>query len=158
MAPRKTISNNVHQNANLTRKDTILICASLAGVLVSILQFAFTALLKLSQTATPSTLFMVTTCCSHARAATQAAASDREVLPANVRPSHYDLLIAPNPAIFSPEKEVKVEEFTFNGQVSIVVSVEEDTDCVCVNSSELEIRSVELIINESEKYNCFCRV
>lgn len=62
--------------------------------------------------------------------------ADREVLPTNVKPLHYDLTLEP---IFST--------FKFNGQETIDFHVNEDTDYITLNSLEIEIQ--EAIINGS---------
>ena len=94
---------------------------------------------------------MVSTCCAKVRAGQRNQLEDeREVLPASSRPTHYDLTIAPNPAMFG--EDAKVEDFTFTGSVSISLDVCEDTDSIVLNSSELEIKSCELVVNDAEKY------
>ena len=93
---------------------------------------------------------MVSTCCAKVRAGQHQLEDEREVLPASSRPTHYDLTIAPNPAMFG--EDAKVEDFTFTGSVSISLDVCEDTDSIVLNSSELEIKSCELVVNDAEKY------
>ncbi|KAK6198853.1 alanine/arginine aminopeptidase [Scheffersomyces amazonensis] len=59
--------------------------------------------------------------------------SDREVLPNNVKPLHYDLTIEP---IF--------ENFTFKGEVTIDLHVLERTDYISLNSLQIEIQESKL--------------
>ncbi|KAJ3195936.1 Aminopeptidase 2 mitochondrial [Entophlyctis luteolus] len=54
--------------------------------------------------------------------------SDREVLPKNLAPFHYELILAPN-----------FESFSFSGSVAIWVNVIEDTSRVVLNSKNLTI-------------------
>ena len=55
-------------------------------------------------------------------------AQGREVLPANVIPRHYDLVLEPD-----------FEKFTFEGTVTIDLDVAEDTTSIALNSKQLEI-------------------
>lgn len=77
---------------------------------------------------------------------TKQTALDREVLPAAIRPLHYNVTISPNPAAFLKDSP-DVSDFTFTGQVSIVVKVHEDTDCILINASELDAKAVSVQVN-----------
>ncbi|KAF2480971.1 peptidase family M1-domain-containing protein [Neohortaea acidophila] len=52
----------------------------------------------------------------------------RQVLPKNVKPLHYDLVLEPD-----------LEKFTFDGQVTIDLDVVEDTTSITLNALEVEI-------------------
>ena len=52
------------------------------------------------------------------------------VLPDNVRPIHYDLILTPN-----------FDDFTFDGEVDVTVSMEPGTAEIMLNCSEIEIHS-----------------
>ena len=52
------------------------------------------------------------------------------VLPDNVRPVHYDLTLTPN-----------FDDFTFDGEVDVTVSMEPGTTEIMLNCSEIEIHS-----------------
>ena len=52
------------------------------------------------------------------------------VLPDNVRPIHYDLILTPN-----------FDDFTFRGEVDVTVSMEPGTAEIMLNCSEIEIHS-----------------
>ena len=52
------------------------------------------------------------------------------VLPDNVRPVHYDLTLTPN-----------FDDFTFDGEVDVTVSMEPGTSEIMLNCSEIEIHS-----------------
>ena len=52
------------------------------------------------------------------------------VLPDNVRPIHYDLMLTPN-----------FDDFTFDGEVDVTVSMEPGTTEIMLNCSEIEIHS-----------------
>jgi aminopeptidase 2 len=64
---------------------------------------------------------------------------DREVLPKNVTPWHYDLSF-----------EVDLDNLKYEGSVSIDLKVEEDTDSIALNTSGLSIHSTEIITEEGE--------
>ncbi|KAI5779518.1 peptidase family M1-domain-containing protein [Geopyxis carbonaria] len=72
----------------------------------------------------------------------------REVLPTNIKPTHYDLAIEPN-----------FKDFTFDGTVAIDLDVVEDTTSVSVNSLEIDIKEATLeyggktLKSESHDYN-----
>lgn len=61
------------------------------------------------------------------------AAVEREILPTNVKPLHYDLTLEP---LF--------DNFTFNGEVSIDLHVNERSDFVTLNSLEIDIREAKI--------------
>ncbi|KAK6463251.1 alanine/arginine aminopeptidase [Scheffersomyces coipomensis] len=74
--------------------------------------------------------------CRHTNNSTDGASlvpSDREVLPNNVKPLHYDLTIEP---IF--------ENFTFTGEETVDFHVIERTDYITLNSLEIEIQEAKL--------------
>ncbi|KAJ8603570.1 hypothetical protein MRB53_042113 [Persea americana] len=52
----------------------------------------------------------------------------REVLPTNVRPTHYDLVVEPD-----------LDKFTFHGTVSIDLDVLEDSTSISLNTVDIEI-------------------
>ena len=56
--------------------------------------------------------------------------ADAVVLPDNVRPIHYDLMLTPN-----------FDDFTFAGEVDITVSMEPGTNEIVLNSSEIDIHT-----------------
>ncbi|OMH84586.1 Aminopeptidase 1 [Zancudomyces culisetae] len=56
---------------------------------------------------------------------------DREILPASVKPVHYDLSLTPD-----------LEKLEFEGQVAIDLEVKEATDKIVLNSNELTIKQV----------------
>ncbi|QIX00043.1 hypothetical protein AMS68_005560 [Peltaster fructicola] len=58
---------------------------------------------------------------------------NREVLPTNVKPLHYDLTLEPD-----------LEKFTFRGTVAIELDVVEDTTSVSLNTLELEIQEAKV--------------
>lgn len=57
-------------------------------------------------------------------------AHGREVLPANVIPRHYDLVLEPN-----------FETFTYEGTVTIDLDVADDTTSIALNTKDIEIHS-----------------
>ncbi|RLV94280.1 Aminopeptidase 2 [Spathaspora sp. JA1] len=63
----------------------------------------------------------------------QVVPQDREVLPTNVKPLHYDLKLEP---IF--------ETFKFNGQETIDFQVNESTDFITLNCLEIEIQEAKI--------------
>ncbi|KAG7193103.1 Aminopeptidase 2 mitochondrial [Scheffersomyces spartinae] len=68
--------------------------------------------------------------CRHSGVASsaQTVPSDREVLPTNVKPTHYDLTLEP-----------KFDGFTFDGEETIDFDVKEDTDFITLNTLEIKI-------------------
>lgn len=58
----------------------------------------------------------------------------RDVLPANVKPVHYDLTLDPD-----------FEKFTYDGSVVIDLQVAEDTSSISLNSNEIEIKSATVL-------------
>lgn len=65
---------------------------------------------------------------------------DREVLPTNVKPLHYDLTLEPN-----------FETFKFDGQVIIDLHVNEKTDYVTLNCLEIDIHEAKINDVETKK-------
>ncbi|KAJ2304909.1 hypothetical protein IWW54_005250, partial [Coemansia sp. RSA 2705] len=61
-------------------------------------------------------------------AATQNPAEERELLPTNVAPVHYDLLLAPD-----------LDALTYTGEVRINVRIVEETSTIVLHSNELEL-------------------
>jgi aminopeptidase 2 len=57
----------------------------------------------------------------------------RELLPTNVRPTHYDLTLEPN-----------LETLKYDGHVIIDLDVKDDSDSVSLNTLELELGEVKL--------------
>lgn len=76
----------------------------------------------------------------HARHADESLGSSlahgREVLPTNVKPVHYDLTLEPD-----------FEKFTYEGTVIIDLNVNEDTNSISLNTSELDIHTSEIIVD-----------
>ncbi|TQS36621.1 hypothetical protein Golomagni_02922 [Golovinomyces magnicellulatus] len=64
--------------------------------------------------------------------------NNREILPANVIPRHYDIVLEPN-----------FKNFTYKGSVSIDLDVVEDSTSISLNTLDLDIHSTE-IISDSE--------
>lgn len=58
-----------------------------------------------------------------------ASQSDREVLPKNIKPTHYDIKL----------RDLNFEKWTFRGTVVIDFDVKEDTDAICVNYRRLTV-------------------
>ncbi|KAJ1956962.1 Aminopeptidase 2 mitochondrial, partial [Dipsacomyces acuminosporus] len=56
------------------------------------------------------------------------ATEERELLPTNVTPVHYDLFLAPD-----------LDAFTYTGHVSIKVRINDSTDKIVLHSNDLEI-------------------
>lgn len=71
--------------------------------------------------------------CRHATTTGSSANPDREVLPTNVKPLHYDLVLEP---LF--------DTFTFDGTVAIEVQVNEKTDFIELNCLEIEIHEASI--------------
>ncbi|KAL8924623.1 MAG: hypothetical protein Q9208_003938 [Pyrenodesmia sp. 3 TL-2023] len=66
-------------------------------------------------------------------------AKGREVLPANVKPLHYDLTLEPDFA-----------KFTYEGKVVIDLDVKEDTKSISLNSLEIDIHSTSISVAGNE--------
>ena len=79
---------------------------------------------------------MKTSCCSR-NIAHLKTRQDRDILPENVHPVHYDLAISPN-----------MENFTFEGRVVIDLNVKAETTSISLNSNELAIVDVAVSANE----------
>lgn len=77
--------------------------------------------------------------CKHFEAATAgpSVSTGREILPTNVVPRHYDIVLEPN-----------FEKFTFNGTVTIDLDVVEDSTSISLNTLELELQSSEIVVGE----------
>ncbi|KAH8812592.1 peptidase family M1-domain-containing protein [Xylogone sp. PMI_703] len=58
----------------------------------------------------------------------------REILPANVIPKHYDLILEPD-----------FQNFTFNGKVTVDLDVVEDTTSISLNTLEIDIHSTKIL-------------
>lgn len=58
----------------------------------------------------------------------------REILPANVVPKHYDLVLEPD-----------FQKLTYKGSVVIDLDVAEDTTSISMNTLELDIHSTEIL-------------
>ncbi|KAG1335968.1 hypothetical protein G6F62_006431 [Rhizopus arrhizus] len=54
---------------------------------------------------------------------------DRQVLPTNVKPTHYDLTLEPN-----------LKTFKFDGQVKVNLNVNEDTTTIVLNTRDIKIK------------------
>ncbi|EER22934.1 aminopeptidase, putative [Coccidioides posadasii C735 delta SOWgp] len=67
-------------------------------------------------------------------------AANREVLPTNVKPRHYDLTLEPN-----------FETFTFDGTVVIDLDVVEDSTSVTLNSVDIDIHSSTIILDDGSE-------
>ncbi|WEW59530.1 Aminopeptidase 2 mitochondrial [Emydomyces testavorans] len=67
-------------------------------------------------------------------------AANREVLPTNVKPVHYDLTLEPN-----------LENFTYEGTVVIDLDVIEDTTTITLNSLELDIHSTTITTEDGKE-------
>ncbi|KAK0933541.1 Aminopeptidase 2 mitochondrial [Friedmanniomyces endolithicus] len=61
----------------------------------------------------------------------------REVLPKNVKPTHYDLTLEPN-----------LETFKYNGTVTIDLDVKEDTKSISLNTFEIDIQETKITSGE----------
>ncbi|CCE83180.1 Piso0_003752 [Millerozyma farinosa CBS 7064] len=66
----------------------------------------------------------------------------REVLPTNVKPLHYKLVLEPN-----------FETFKFKGQEEIDLQVNEETDYVTLNSLDIEVHSAKIEAFEAKEIN-----
>lgn len=64
----------------------------------------------------------------------------REVLPSNVKPLHYDLTLKPN-----------FKDFTFDGQLKIDFKVLENTSFIKLNCLDIKIKSAEINSNKIDK-------
>lgn len=62
----------------------------------------------------------------------------RELLPANVIPKHYNLVLEPD-----------FKKLTYEGTVTIDLDVVEDSDSISLNTLELEIHSTKVISGSS---------
>ncbi|KAI9502229.1 hypothetical protein GGI25_001519 [Coemansia spiralis] len=65
--------------------------------------------------------------------ATHNATEERELLPKNVTPIHYDLLLAPD-----------LEALTYTGEVAVKVRINEATDKIVLHANELEIKEAHI--------------
>lgn len=82
-----------------------------------------------------SQLSLITSMCRNNSESTssQVVPQDREVLPTNVKPLHYDLTLEPN-----------FETFKFDGQVVIDLHVNEKSDYVTLNCLEIDIQEAKI--------------
>ncbi|KAK0363073.1 Aminopeptidase 2 mitochondrial [Friedmanniomyces endolithicus] len=62
----------------------------------------------------------------------------REVLPKNVKPTHYDLTLEPN-----------LETFKYNGTVTVDLDVKEDTKSISLNTYEIDIQETKITSGEN---------
>jgi aminopeptidase 2 len=62
----------------------------------------------------------------------------REILPANVIPKHYDLVLEPD-----------FTKFTYKGTVVIDLDVVEESSSISLNTLELDIHSTEILSGSS---------
>ncbi|GAM89204.1 hypothetical protein ANO11243_072410 [Dothideomycetidae sp. 11243] len=60
----------------------------------------------------------------------------REILPANVKPTHYNLTLEPN-----------LSNFEFEGKVVIDLDVVEDTKSISLNTLDIDISETEVLVN-----------
>ncbi|CAF9915598.1 Aminopeptidase 2 mitochondrial [Imshaugia aleurites] len=67
------------------------------------------------------------------------AGADREVLPTNVKPLHYDLTLEPN-----------FEKFSYEGTVVIDLDVKEDTTSISLNTLKVDIHSTKISASGNE--------
>jgi aminopeptidase 2 len=63
----------------------------------------------------------------------------RELLPANVKPTHYDLTLEPD-----------LEKFTYDGTVVIHLDVAEDTKSIFLHSLDIDIKSTVITAGDAE--------
>ncbi|KAI1269415.1 peptidase family M1 [Xylariaceae sp. FL1019] len=71
--------------------------------------------------------------------------ADRDILPANVKPSHYDLTIS----------SLKFDDWSYQGEVSINVSIAEPTKSIVVNSLELTLDKAEITVDHTKSSQSF---
>ncbi|KAG1469429.1 hypothetical protein G6F56_003261 [Rhizopus delemar] len=64
---------------------------------------------------------------------------NRQVLPTNVKPTHYDLTLQPN-----------LQTFEFHGQVKVNLNVAQDTNTIVLNTRDIKIKSAFLSSEEIE--------
>lgn len=64
---------------------------------------------------------------------------ERDVLPANVIPRHYQLELEPD-----------FDKFTFNGKVVIDLDIAEDSSSITLHSLEIDIRAVKIASGGTE--------
>ncbi|KAI9170715.1 Aminopeptidase 2 [Paramyrothecium foliicola] len=64
---------------------------------------------------------------------------ERQVLPANVKPLHYDIVLEPD-----------FDNFTFEGHVQIQLDVVEASESISLNIKDIELHSSEVIVNEDD--------
>ncbi|CAO3625904.1 unnamed protein product [Mucor fragilis] len=67
---------------------------------------------------------------------------ERQVLPSNVRPLHYDLELTPN-----------LETFAYTGRVKINLSIANETSVVVLNSNDLTINKASIIVGSEYNYS-----
>jgi len=87
-------------------------------------------------------------CKAEAEAASMVVSKGREVLPANVRPTHYNLVLEPD-----------LQAFKYTGSVTIDLDVLEDTTSIALNTIDIEVKEVEVrygknAVEKSPKIQC----
>lgn len=65
----------------------------------------------------------------------------RQVLPKNVKPFHYDIVLEPDFA-----------NFTFDGHVQVHLDVHEDSNAISLNTKDIEVHSTEVIVDGADKF------
>ncbi|KAJ1970963.1 hypothetical protein H4R35_005551, partial [Dimargaris xerosporica] len=107
-------------------------------VLVVSLGWYYSADLLASAPASSSLLLLLPTWLPfHAYLSTMtapSAAKDREVLPTNVKPLHYDLELTPD-----------LEQFVFQGRVAVKLEVVKATSVITLNADDLQIQSAHVV-------------
>ncbi|KAI1341791.1 peptidase family M1 [Xylariaceae sp. FL0016] len=68
--------------------------------------------------------------------------ADRDILPATVKPSHYDLAIS----------GLKFDDWTYQGQVTIDISIQESLKEIVLNSIELKLHKAEVTIAQGKSF------
>lgn len=66
-----------------------------------------------------------------------------DILPTNVRPSHYDIFLTPG-----------LENFKFKGQVTITLIVKEVTNVIEMNANDITIESINIVSDSGRKMEC----
>ncbi|KAJ3562442.1 hypothetical protein NPX13_g8566 [Xylaria arbuscula] len=71
--------------------------------------------------------------------------ADRDILPATVKPSHYDLFIS----------SLKFDDWSYQGHVSINVSIEEPIKEIVLNSLDLTLEKAEVTVDAGKSSQSF---